>query len=320
MTPPSFSIVVPSYNRADLLRRCLASVARHAPVGTEVIVVDDCSSGDSVRTAATAFRGVRLVRLPRRRGFCGAANAGIAAADAAIVELLNDDTEVTAGWAEAALACFVDPRIVAVAPLVLQWNNSNRSLIVDSAGDGYDPGGFARKRGHGEPLLPIWLRRCEVFGASGSSAFYRRDVLTRVGAFPEQFVAYFDDVDLSFRLRRTGGIIVYEPTSRVWHRGGSSHGRLRRRLIEQQSCNEERVFWRNLPGADLARAFPRHLAVLAGKALRRWQEGALLPWLCGRARAWAEIPASRRHQQLLVRLATFNWTLTSIQDRIIPPE
>ena len=97
-------------------------------------------------------------------------------------------------------------------------------------------------------------------------------------------------------------MIVYEPASRVLHRGGSSYGRPSWGLVERQSCNEERVFWRNMSGIDLARALPRHLAVLAGKALRRWREGTLLPWALGRMRAWAEVPACRRHERQLQRL------------------
>ncbi|HEY1378873.1 MAG TPA: glycosyltransferase [Gemmataceae bacterium] len=323
MPAPPLSIVIPTHNRADLLRLCLRSVVRHAPPDTEIIVAADGSPGAAV---GDEFPGVRLVRLPRRRGFCGAANAGIAAARGEIVELLNDDTEVTAGWAAAALACFADPRVAAVAPLVLVHPASGVALaprvfhqsatvvrargahatpfaktIIDSAGDGYDRGGFARKLGHGEPLTADHRRR-EVFGASGSSAFYRRELLLRVGGFPESFGAYFEDVDLAFRLRRAGGVIIFEPGSRVLHHGGSSYGRPNRRLVEQQSCNEERVWWRNLPGRDLVRSLPRHLAVLAAKAARRWREGLLLPWACGRLRAWSEVVADRRHQRQLGRL------------------
>src|SRR5205823_3453670 len=128
----------------------------------------------------------------------------------------------------------------------------------------YYLGGVAGKRGHGEPLGPAYLRACRVFGASGSSAFYRRDVLLRVGAFPETFGAYFEDVDLSFRLHRAGYQVCFEPAARVLHRVSASYGRPRRRLLEQQSRNEELVFWRNLPAAALTRAVPLHLAVLAG--------------------------------------------------------
>ncbi len=310
---PPLSIVIPSHSRPDLLRLCLASVARFAPANTEVIVVDDGSRGATVSQAAAEFAGVRVVRRPRAGGFCVAANAGIAAASAPLVELLNDDAEVTEGWADSALAQFADSHVAAVAPLVLQ-NDPTRSTqglppLIDTAGDEYDFGGFAYKRGHGseyrggegakwgtgeEEMLPLHpftpsplhFKTEYVFGASACAAFYRRDAVLAAGGFPEHFGAYFEDVDLSFRLRRLGFEIVYDPGAVVWHRVSSSYGRNpSRRTLERQSCNEERVFWRNVRGRRLVKYLPRHAAVLAGKALRRWQEGALLPWLMGRCRA-----------------------------------
>jgi GT2 family glycosyltransferase len=287
---PRLSVVVPSYRRADLLRHCLASVARFAPPRTEVIVVDDGSPLAGVSRAAGEFAGVRVIRHARARGFCAAANAGVAAAGAPVVELLNDDAEVTAGWAEPALAWFADAGVAAVAPLVLRNDPARRARglapLIDTAGDEYDRGGFARKRGHGLP--PGRHARGPVFGASACAAFYRRDAVLRAGGFPEHFGAYFEDVDLSFRLRRLGFEIVHEPGSVVWHRVSASYGtRPPRRVLEQQSCNEERVFWRNTRGPDRLRCLPRHAAVLAAKALKRLQEGTLLPWLLGRVRAAA---------------------------------
>jgi len=340
--PLSLSIVIPSHRRADLLRLCLASVARYAPPQTEVIVVDDGSPGGVISQAASEFTGVKVIRQPRAGGFCIAANAGIAAAIAPVVELLNDDAEVTEGWATAALRWFADERIAAVAPLILQ-NDPNRlqrglQPLIDSAGDEYDPGGFAIKRGHGQTLEKWRMESREwrvetgdrkeetgdrgqgtgnsinifvdsrlssslstlnsplstiqipglVWGASAAAAFYRREAVIRAGGFPEQFRAYFEDVDLSFRLRRLGFEIVYDPGSVVWHRVSSSYGRKpSRRVLEQQSCNEERVFWRNVRGMARARWLPRHAAVLMAKALKRFQEGTLMPWLLGRVRAIA---------------------------------
>src|SRR5262245_25807124 len=314
------SIVVPSHKRADLLRLCLASVARFAPSGTEVIVVDDGSPGAIVSRAAGEFDGVKVIRRAKAGGFCAAANAGIAAATAPIVEMLNDDAEVTEGWATAALAWFEDARVAAVAPLVLQNDPARRARglppLIDTAGDEYDCGGFARKRGHGGLMVDDFGSKTEgrssapveirtglskidhrssitnlrtagpVFGASACAAFYRRDALSKAGGFPEHFRAYFEDVDLSFRLRRLGYEIVYDPAAVVWHRVSGSYGRNPpRRVLEQQSCNEERVFWRNVRGRDRLRWLPRHATVLVAKALRRFQEGTLLPWLLGRARA-----------------------------------
>lgn len=285
MTNFKLSIVIPSHNRPDLLRHCLASVTAFSPPQTQIIVVDDGSRDRVISRVATDWKGVETIRLERSQGFAVAANRGIADARGDIIELLNDDTQVTSGWAEAALKWFDDPNVAAVAPLVLQ-GPSNGNAIIDSAGDEYDEGGFARKRGHGQRLTDCFRSPCEVFGASASSAFYRANVLRSVGGFPEDFGAYFEDVDLSWRIRRAGFRTMYEPQSIVWHRVGSSY-RKRRSLIETQSRNEERVYWRNVP--DVWRAFPRHLAVLCGKAIRRSREGTLIPWSIGRARAFAEL-------------------------------
>ncbi len=164
---PILSVVIPSHCRADLLAECLQSLRNHSPKNVEIIVVDDSSEDAIISRTALRFPGVRVVRLARPSGFCIAANAGIASATAPIIEMLNDDTEVTAGWAEAALRCFDDPCVVAVAPLVLQLDLVRRAAgldpLIDSAGDEYDRGGFASKRWHGLPahlgMIPAPLSR-----------------------------------------------------------------------------------------------------------------------------------------------------------------
>jgi GT2 family glycosyltransferase len=297
------SIVIPCHSRSDLLRACLSSVVRHAPSGADILVVDDASPGGAASAVAAGIAGVRIIRLPRQSGFCIAANTGIQATRAPIVELLNDDTEVTAGWAEAALRWFRDPAVGAVAPLVLRWPGGGVGQArIDSAGDRYYRGGVAGKRGRGMLLQPAQLTPRRIFGASASSAFYRREALAYVGGFPESFGAYFEDVDVAFRLHRGGFDIIHEPASRVLHHVSASHGTEDRQLLERQSRNEERVFWRNMPVRALLRAFPAHVAVLIGKAVRRWREGSLLPFLRGRAGVLGEVRALLRHRREMKRL------------------
>ncbi|MFO0843874.1 MAG: glycosyltransferase family 2 protein [Gemmataceae bacterium] len=295
---PNLSIVVPSHNRPDLLRACLRSVRRHMPPGTRLLVVDDGSEEAVVSRVAEEF-GAGALRLSRRKGYCVAANAGVALAQTEVVELLNDDTEVTAGWADAALDRFAAPRVVAVTPLVLRTDSPD---LVDSAGDTYHPFGVARKRGHGRRLSFPLLAAGPVFGASGSSSFFRREAFLRAGGLPEEFGAYFDDIDLSFRLRRAGGEVWFEPASRVYHHVSSSHGSPAGDLLAMQSRNEELVWWRNLEGWQLLLTLPGHLAVLAGKALFRLREGQFRPWLRGRLAAWASLPEVIEHRRRLAAL------------------
>ena len=81
MTVP-LSIVIPSHRRADLLRLCLTSVARHAPNGTEILVIDDGSPSAIASLTALDFPNVRIIRSTRSKGFCVAANAGMGRASA----------------------------------------------------------------------------------------------------------------------------------------------------------------------------------------------------------------------------------------------
>ncbi len=166
----ALSVVIPSHNRADLLRLCLASVQRYAPAGAEVLVIDDASPDGAVSATARAFAGIRVLQLEKQSGFCVAANVGLQTATNPIVELLNDDTEVEPGWADAALKWFADPTVAAVAPLVLRRSDDG-SPCIDSAGDRYYLGGIAGKRGHGSGVAAEYLQARPVFGASASSAF-----------------------------------------------------------------------------------------------------------------------------------------------------
>ncbi len=281
------SIIIPSYHRVDLLEACLRSVTRHAPAHTQIIVVDDASPHGVVSRTAESFQGVEVVRQKKRSGFCTAINAGLTRAQRPIVNILNDDTEVQPGWTVApCLRIQTDKKVAAVAPLVLQWR---RSEIIDSAGDEYDPGGFAFSRGKGQPLAAYYLQAHEVFSASGCGAFYRKDALLEVGGFPEHFRAYFEDVDVGFRLRRAGYRCWYEPSSRILHHGSATHGRRPgRRLAEQLARNEERVFCQYFPSSKQNRTLVRHAGVLLAKACRRWGDGTLVPFFMGRLRAWGE--------------------------------
>lgn len=282
------SILIPSYSRSDLLASCLRSIMAHQHhARLQIIVIDDASADHCIFAAARAFPAVQAIRLTRRSGFCTAINIGLQFAQAPIVQILNDDAEVTAGWYEAPLQRFAENgQLGSVAPLVLNWSQPH---LIDSAGDGYDPGGYAYSHGRGEPVSEQWLTACEVFSAAGSAAFYRRESLVEVGGFPEEFIAYFDDIEVGFKLREAGYTCWYEPQSRVLHHGSASHGkRPSRRLTEQLARNEERVFLRHLTPGEGWRRLPRHAAVLGAKAFRRLADGTLVPFCMGRVKAWSE--------------------------------
>ncbi len=303
---PVCSVVIPSYNGRHLLGTCLASIARHRPgsIPIEVIVVDDASTDGTEDWLISAHPDVRFVRLERNEGFCASANAGIAASRGVIVQLLNNDTEVKAGWIEAGLSPFVDPEVGSVAPLVLVRSDPSR---VDSAGDQYALVGWPSKRGHGQ-ASSLWAARPpdRVFGASGSSAFYRAEALRKVGGFDPRFGSYYEDVDLAFRLRWAGYDCVFEPKCRILHDLSSTYDHADPSLQERMARNAEVLFWSNLPiGRLLVAAIP-HAAFTLLQAAYRGLQGRHRPFLRGKvaaARAWSTIGPNRKLRADLARTA-----------------
>src|SRR5688572_27979833 len=100
MSRPRLSIVIPTYNRRALLAECVEVVERHRPADAEVIVVDDASTDGTAAFVRETHPSVHVIELPANVGFCAAVNAGIRAARAPVVETLNNDVVVSAGWAE----------------------------------------------------------------------------------------------------------------------------------------------------------------------------------------------------------------------------
>src|SRR4051794_19766312 len=96
----SIDVVIPTYNRADLLRGCLEHLARQDEPHT-VIVVDNGSTDGTVELVREQFADVRLVALSETLGFGPAVNRGVEAGDGEIVVLINNDVDVEPGFLRA---------------------------------------------------------------------------------------------------------------------------------------------------------------------------------------------------------------------------
>ncbi len=267
-------------------------------------MADDASTDGTGEWLARDHRDVRVVRLEENGGFCAAANAGIAAARGEFIQLLNNDTEVGPGWIEAGLTPFADRTVGSVAPLVLVRSDPGR---VDSAGDSYSLGGWPTKRGHGEAASAYLGRPLEeVFGASGSSAFYRTELLARAGRFDPLLGSYYEDVDLAFRLRWLGYRCVFASACVIHHDVSATYDHCAPGLQRRLARNAEIVFWANMPRGLLIPAVcaPRRLACRPSDV--EVGAGRFVPFALGKydaLRAWRAIHERRRLRADLARKA-----------------
>lgn len=215
------SVVVPTWNGRRLLPLPLDSLRRQRHDDFEVIVVDDASTDGTAEWIEATYPEVRLVKLPRNRGFAAAVNAGIRAARGEGIALLNNDAEADDDWLTVLDAtAAAHPEAGMVASRVRRYHHRD---YLDSAGAYASTYGSAGNLGAFEPDGPAWAQARPVLGPNGAAAFYRRAMLDDVGLLDESLIAYFEDTDLAIRGQLRGWKCVYEPRAICYHVGSASY-------------------------------------------------------------------------------------------------
>ncbi len=214
MSAPAVSVVVPTRNRAAYLAVALDSLsAQRIDVPYEVVVVDD-GSCDATPTVA-ARRATRYERHERPRGPNAARNTGIAATNAPLVALVDDDVRAPAEW----LA-----EMVAGAQRHA-WAEALGGPIRASL-EGPAPGACGRE---GAPITTLDLGGADRetdFVWSANMAI-RRSALERVGGFDEEVPIYGDEEEWLMRLHAAGGRVAYVAGAGLEHRRTGDDARLR---------------------------------------------------------------------------------------------
>jgi len=299
----SVAVVIPSWNSAQLLSRCLDSIAAQ-DVELELLVVDNGSSDGSL--ALLEERGVEHVALPRNTGFAAAVNLGVARVSAAAVLVLNADTVLEPGCV-AALAARLrsDPGLGGVQPRILQLEEGReRDLAaarVYSAGMALTRDGRALEEGAGEAQGPLSGSEREIFGVCGAACLLRRELFDDLGGYDERYFAFYEDVDLNVRARIAGWRFAYVPEAVVWHVGNASW----QAGFSRPSAENARLVARNRVATQAKfmplRALPLILAVEVGALGRAARRRRLRATLAGKLAALRWLPALLRERRLLGR-------------------
>ena len=233
-------IVVPVYNAAADLTRCVDSVLEHTTGDWQLILIDDASPDPAIRNyfatlEARRLPRVRLLANASNQGFTLTANRGIGEARrGADVVLLNSDTVVTRGWLEKLSRCAAsDPRIGTITPFS---NNAEIcSLPRFCANNPWEPGRDT------EPLV-VALERAAVPTypdlptGVGFCLYVRRPLLDAIGPFDPVFgLGYGEENDLCLRAAAAGYRNVLCEDALVLHLGGSSFGDKRAALSQRNT-------------------------------------------------------------------------------------
>jgi len=216
------SIIIPVFNQFQYTHACLGSLQAAEERSTfEVIVVDDCST-DETAELVPRMDGVVYVRNETNSGFIASCNRGAEKARGKHLLFLNNDTIVKEGWLTALVDTFAEePRAGIVGSKLVYPDGrlQEAGAIIWRDGSGWNYGKFD------DPEKPEYNYLREVDYCSAAALMIPRSLFQRVEGFDPRYApAYYEDTDLSFKVRRAGHKVLYQPLSEVIHYEGVTGG------------------------------------------------------------------------------------------------
>jgi N-acetylglucosaminyl-diphospho-decaprenol L-rhamnosyltransferase len=265
MSLPTFSFVIVTYNSADTIELCLASIAAHTAQSYEVAVVDNSpteQTTEAVRRFAATHRDVRLhLILPEENvGFSRGCNLGAGHSSGKYLFFLNPDTQLMNDAAASLVQCLTEhPGALAAGPAIFDSEGIVTRTCRRLPHLGHvvlDATGLDRWCGAYKMTRFAHDRAKQVDQVIGAAMVMRRRDYERLGGMDQQFFIYFEEVDLCKRIQEAGGEIWFWPDAQVQHLAGHS--------CETNSVRARMIF---VLRESRRKYFTKHYGVLGGLAL-----------------------------------------------------
>ena len=264
MIKPAVSVLVLNHNGRAHLAECLPTLdAQTYPRElVDIVVVDNGSTDDSLPFVTRQHPRARVIAFGGNRGFAGPYNEAARRCESPLIAFLNNDTKVAPSWLEELVSALDRQQATCAGSRILDWTGGR----IDFAG------GIVSFIGHSWQRDEGCRHRSSTRGADAvrvrGSMIVDRAAFLDAGGFDESFFAYFEDVDLGWRLNLLGHKVVFAPSAVTWHKGRGTAGRWavapRLRLFER---NALAMIYKNYSDDTLARVAPVAITLALARAL-----------------------------------------------------
>lgn len=236
-----FSVVVPTYNRATVLAKCLAALQAQTHQSYEVIVVDDGSSDDTT-SIVQGLAGVRYLRQ-ENKGPAAARNLGVAGALGEVVAFTDDDCVVPSDWLEQLDSGYNrHPDVVGVGGLM----EAPSDLLIYNVFAQYEQYVTRRSAGAGATEF-VGGFDCPAGGTNNMS--YRKWILQEVGGFDASFpFAAGEDADMKWRICQKGHQLLYVPVKVTHLQTYTWRGFIKQSITRGRGAFRFEKKWASSPG------------------------------------------------------------------------
>lgn len=298
------AVVVLNYKGWQDTKKCLRALSKQTYKKFEIYLIDNGSGDDSVKELSKIkAKNLHFHQEPKNTGFTGGVNVGIKWAmqngfDA--VALLNNDAAPEPNWLNNLAGAFKNSdEIYAVTSLMLDKDGK----LIDDAGDEYSTWGIPALRAEGLPKDQA-PGSGFIFGATGGATLYKTEVFEKIGLFDEDFFAYNEDVDISWRMQLAGMKIWYESSAVVLHKHSATSSKIPGFTIYQVFKNLPQVFWKNVPFPMIIPMWFKFTAIYIAFFVYQLIKGGAKYAIKGMWQSWLLLPKSLAERREIQRSKT----------------
>lgn len=232
-TGPSVTIIIPTYNRPDLLSACVASLQATTYANHDILIIDNGSDTPAAMECLKGLEGkpgLRILRIPQRlEGFSYSAlmNEAVTHVDSEFIVFLNDDTTIiTPHWLSQMVGYGLMEGVGAVgARLYFADGTIQHAGIVNGFNEGLVGHAFRGAAGQDWGYMGFVRTAREYASVTGACMLTRKRIFESFAGFDEDnFAVAYNDVDYGFRLAEAGLRCVYCPEAEFFHLEGQSRG------------------------------------------------------------------------------------------------
>jgi len=218
------SIIIPTWNNANLLKKCIISILNNTKSNQFEIIIIDNGSTDNTQNIISEFHSTHKIHYvfnQKNLGFAKASNLGALHANNKYLVFLNNDTEVLPGWDIELLNCLITDDRIGVAGGKLLYPDRT----IQHAGIAFDQRTVFHIYRHFHHLHPAVNKKREFQAVTGACFLISKELFLSAGMFDESFINGFEDLDFCFRIRKNGYKVFYTPASTIIHHESKTPGR-----------------------------------------------------------------------------------------------
>lgn len=250
------TIIIISYNSAKFISECLTSIFKADGIdNAEVVVWDNNSQDKTKEIIKNKFPKARLLECDENLGFGSAINQVVKRIDSQYIVLVNPDTQVESNWLSGLLETFKNNKKVGAV-------NSKTKIVIDGKkyiqnagchlfydGRGRDRGAVVsadRKQTYEKDSV-FYNKLTKIDAFSGVSVMMLRDLFIKLGGFDEHMFMYYEDSDLSIRIKKAGYDIYFQPKSELSHLHSASSEEWSKFFVFQTELNHLIFVFKHYP-------------------------------------------------------------------------